>query len=110
MGKQILMKKDAKIAELEREHCDYFAEITALQKVIAEAEDTRSPSMPSMADTIRRESRKRRRLDEAGHAAEVVEDSNLMFSGVNEDQGYIVIKNGEQQTSLSGFYLTTKSN
>merc|ERR1719509_492910 len=99
------MKKDAKLAELEREHCDYFQEITTLQKVLATAEDTRSPSTPSSPAEVSVSTRKRRRLadDMASSAAEVSRttfssmrsssDRRLRFSHVNIDEGYIVIKN-----------------
>merc|ERR1711879_90151 len=69
-------KKDERLAELEREHCDYFQEITTLQKVLATAEDTRSPSAvpvvvagaPNGSDP--HPPRKKRRLDTTDSASD----------------------------------------
>jgi len=135
--KQVLIKKDNKLIQLEREQVDYFQEINAFQKVLATADDNADMKDISMsASTIPASSpmgknhddssnhiAKKRRLNEATlinssetqtfdtqGTANIVEGT-LGFSIVDLEKGFFVIKNHSKASiiSLEGYYVTNST-
>lgn len=135
--KQVLIKKDNKLIQLEKEQVDYFQEINAFQKVLATADDNADlKDISMMARTIRASSptgknhcgspnhiAKKRRLTSATMinpsdiqtvdsqtAANAVE-GNLGFSIVDLEKGFFVIKNHSKSNiiCLHGYYVTNST-
>jgi len=134
--KQVLIKKDNKLLQLEKEQVDYFQEINTFQQLLATADENSDPKNVSMRvrvsprlgisyeNSADRNTKKRRLCEstvvspsviqtvepiEAANATE--EKGTLGFSIVDLEQGFFVLKNRSQSTSISlkGYHVTNST-
>jgi len=135
--KQVLIKKDNKLIQLEKEQVDYFKEINAFQQVLATADDnadlkdvnmtTRAVRTSSTVSTNEEYSpsrlSKKRRISTSASIIpadlQKVESpdsvnmtgGNLGFSVVDLDKGFFEIKNHAKKNivCLKGYYVTNST-